>query len=484
MLEIKSLIDGVSVPSTSNELADVINPSVGEKILSIPVGSDEDVNRAVISARAAFDDGRWRDLAPSVKKKILLKLADLVDADASLLGKLDAEDMGKPITMAITNVAMATSILRYSAEAIDKLFGDTYASDTTTTVSQHWVPRGVVAAIIPWNVPSLSTLVKVAPTLAGGNSIVLKPSELSPRSALHIAKLALDAGVPPGVFNVVPGLGHTVGKALGLHNDIDMIAFTGSTVVGKLLQQYAGQSNMKAVMVECGGKSPQIVFSDGVDLDAAAEGIAQGIMMNTGQVCSAGSRLLVQQNIEEVLLKKVADRMKDYIAGDPLDAKTTLGPLVSEKQCERVLSYIATGVKEGGELMLGGERILPETGGFFVAPTIIRQVTPNATIAQEEIFGPVLSVTTFNDEAEAIALANGTNYGLAAYVWTADLARGMRLSKSIRSFVMINAILPVGEGCGHAGSLEPDGLSGVGAEGGIGGLQSYMRRKLVWFNHG
>jgi acyl-CoA reductase-like NAD-dependent aldehyde dehydrogenase len=476
-------LDGALSKSDSDKAVDVIGPSNGQRCISIPAGTQADVDRAVASARRAFDDGRWSDAPPSFRKKTLHRLADLMEAQAAELDAMDAGEMGKPISVGFANAAAAADLVRFYAEAIDKVMGDVYNSDKHSFVAQRRVPRGVVAAVVPWNFPAYCAVLKVAPALAAGNCVVLKPSEMSSRSAIRIGQLASEAGLPPGVLNVVPGLGETVGKALGLHKDVDMMTFTGSTEVGKLMMQYSGQSNMKVVMAECGGKSPQIVFNDGVDLDAASESIAGLLLTNQGQICSVGSRLLVQRSIEEAVLEKITARMKRIVMGDALDPKTTFGPLASAQQCTRVMRYIESAASDGAQLVAGGRRVMQETGGYFVEPTVFRKVSPTARIAREEIFGPVLSVIPFEDEAEAIRIANGTQYALAAYVWTANLSTGMRMAKGIRSTVLINAAAPAGEGAGHAASSEPAGQSGIGAESGLAGMESYMRRHLVMFNH-
>jgi acyl-CoA reductase-like NAD-dependent aldehyde dehydrogenase len=294
----------------------------------------------------------------------------------------------------------------------------------------------------------------------------------------------MESGIPPGVLNVVPGLGETVGRALALHNDVDMVAFTGSTEVGKLMMQYAGQSNMKVVLAECGGKSPQIVFDDGVDLDAASASIAGFLLANQGQICSVGSRVLVQRSIQNALSEKIALRLQQVNIGNALDPSTMFGPLVTAKQCDRVTGYIQTGLAQGATLVTGGRRVLSETGGYFVEPTLFNDVSPDARVAQEEIFGPVLAVIPFQDELDAVRIANGTIYGLAAYIWTSKLSTAMRMANNIRSSVMVNAAAQTGEGAGHAASLEPYGQSGIGIEGGLAGMESYMRRHLIWLNHG
>lgn len=476
-------INGSPIASDSEATFEVTDPSNGQFCLSIPAGCKSDVDRAVHSARDAFEDGRWSDAAPSYRKKTLHRLADLIAAEASTIDALDAGEMGKPVSEVFCNAAAAAEFTRFYAEAVDKLTGDVYGSDKNSFVAQRRVPRGVVAAIVPWNFPAFNALLKIAPALAAGNCVVLKPSELSSRSALRLAQLAMQAGLPPGVLNVVPGLGETIGRALGLHPYVDMISFTGSTAVGKWMLKYAGQSNMKAVMTECGGKSPQIIFNDGVDLDAASDKIAGWLLTNQGQICSVGSRLLVHRSIEAEMVEKIAARIKRIVMGNALEPNTTFGPVASANQCARVMQYIETAEAEGGQLVTGGRRALRESGGFFIEPTVFRDVPPTARIAQEEIFGPVLAVTPFDDEIEAIRIANGTMYGLVAYVWTANLSTGMRIAKAIRSSVWVNAVAPMGEGPGHAASSEPVGQSGLGTEGGLAGMESYLRRQLIWINH-
>lgn len=400
-----------------------------------------------------------------------------------MLDVLDAREMGKPVREVLFNASAASGLMRFYAEAVDKVMGDVFSSDRSSFVAQRRVPRGVVAAVIPWNFPTFNTVLKIAPALAAGNSVVLKPSELSPNSAVRLAQLALHAGLPPGVLNIVLGLGETVGRALGLHGDVDMMTFTGSTAVGKAMLQYSAQSNMKFVLTECGGKSPQIVFADGVDLESASDAIARFLLTNQGQICSVGSRLLVQRSIETELIEKIATRLKQAVIGDALDPRTTFGPIASASQCMRVMRYVETAVEDGGRVLVGGRRVLRDSGGYFVEPTLVH-VPPGARVAQEEVFGPVLSVIPFADEAEAIRIANGTIYGLSAYVWTANLSTGMRMAKAISSSVVVNAAAPSGEGPGHAFSSEPARQSGVGTEGGLAGMESYMRRQTLWFNHG
>jgi acyl-CoA reductase-like NAD-dependent aldehyde dehydrogenase len=482
-LAVAPFLDGVLSASQSERIVDVMNPSTGRLCLQLAAGSDADVDRAVASARKAFDDGRWSEAAPSVRKQTLHRFADLITAHAKELDALDAAEMGKPVQEGFASAAVAAGLMRFHAEAVDKLLGDVYTSDKNSFVLQRLVPRGVVAALVPWNFPTFVAALKIAPALVAGNSVVLKPSELSSRSSLRLAQLALEAGIPAGVLNVVPGLGETVGRALGLHGDVDMLTFTGSTAAGKLMLQYSGQSNMKVVMAECGGKCPQIVFDDGVDLDVASDRIARQLLVNQGQVCSVGSRLLVQRSVQDRVVDKIVSRFEQIVMGDALDPKTTFGPVASEKQCARVMQYIEGAQREGIQAVIGGRRARLDAGGYFIEPTLFRDVAPNSRIAQEEIFGPVLSVIPFEDEAEAIRIANGTMYGLVSYVWSANISTGMRMMKGIRSSIRINATGPVGEGSGYAASYEPAAQSGIGTESGMKGIESYLRRQLVSFSH-
>jgi len=475
--------NGALSESKSEAAHDVIDPSNGLRRFAIPAGCEADVDRAVTSARDAFEDGRWSEVSPSVRKTALHCFAGLIEKEGAGLDALDAGEMGKPVRESFANATAAGSLMRFYAEAVDKVMGDVYTTDRQSLVLQRRIPRGVVAAVVPWNFPTYNAVLKIAPALAAGNTVVLKPSELASRSAIRLAHLAIQAGIPPGVLNVVPGLGKTVGRALGLHRDVDMLAFTGSTDVGKRMLQYAGQSNLKVIIAECGGKSPQIVFPDGVDLNTASESIARFLLTNQGQICSVGSRILVHRSIQTDLLKNIRDRLTKIVMGDALDPNTTFGPLASSTQCARVMQYIESARAEGAQLVIGGMRALLNTGGFFVEPTIVSNVSPTSRVAQEEIFGPVLCVIPFDDEAEAIRIANSTMYGLSAYVWTANLSTGMRMAKAIRSSVRINAAAPSGEGAGHAASTEPARQSGFGTEGGLAGMESYLRRQRLWFSH-
>nr|WP_047169329.1 aldehyde dehydrogenase family protein [Sphingomonas sp. Y57] len=480
--EIAPLIDGELQPSIETRRLQLVNPATAAPTASMSIGAPGDVDRAVEAARAAFRDGRWHKSPPSIRKAVLHRFADLIDRDATTLDRIDAVDMGKPIGLATGSARSAASLMRFYAEAVDKCPGEAHDSSAGSLAVQIQAPFGVVGAVTPWNFPTMNALRKLAPALAAGNCVVHKPSELAPRAALRLATLAAEAGVPRGVLNVVPGLGSTVGTALAHHSDVDLITFTGSTHVGKIIAESAGRSNMKAVIAECGGKSPHIIFDDGVDLDAACAFIARQILTNQGQLCSVGSRVLVQRSIEPRVTERLTELMGKIAIGDPLDRTTTFGPLASQQQFERVQGFVERAEARGIVRVLGGAG-LAERPGFYFAPTLFRNVPPDAEIAQQEIFGPVLSLIAFGSEEEAIAIANGTVYGLISYVWSARIDTGLRVAAGLRSSVILNAAPPEGEGAGHAMAFEPAGQSGLRPEGGIAGMAAYLRRKSLWINY-
>jgi acyl-CoA reductase-like NAD-dependent aldehyde dehydrogenase len=474
--EVRPLIDGEYVDSASSALFAKYRPNDGSLLHEIPEGAEADVDRAVASARRAFEDRRWVGLSLAKRKAILHDFADLVEAKGEEIARCDAIEVGKPMRNAIAvDLAMAVGILRYSAEGVDKVFGQNAAVDDSTLAIVTRSPRGVVAASIGWNFPAVLAAQKIGPALATGNSLVLKPSELSSLSALRLAELALEAGVPEGVFNVVPGIGATVGQALAAHNDVDMITFTGSSATGKRIMQAAGASNMKRLLLECGGKSANIVFPDFDDLDAVADGVIARMFFNQGQLCVAGTRLVVHASIKDRLLDRIIAKLGQLRTGDPLDPETHFGPLISAPQMEKVLGYIDQGRAQGAELVHGGDRILPETGGYYIAPTIFDGVKADMVIAREEIFGPVLSVMSFQDGAEAMRLANDTDYGLSATIWTTDVSTMHEAIRSLRvGELAVNACPRPSAGAAF-GSLPLEGhrQSGFGVESGIDGLLAY-----------
>ncbi len=476
-------IDGQFVDAASGKTFEDISPRDGRVITQVAEGDAEDIDRAVAAARRAFEDGRWANRPPAERKQIMLRWAQLVRERAEDLALLETLDVGKPIGDTVrVDAAGAANNIQYYAEAVDKIYDEIAptAPDTLALVQRE--PLGVVGAVIPWNYPSIITTWKLGPALATGNSVVLKPAEQSPLYALLLAELASEAGVPDGVINVVTGFGPTAGAALGRHMDVDKITFTGSTEVGKLFLTYAGESNMKQVGLECGGKSPHIVFADAPDLAAAAEAIAWGVFYNAGETCNAGTRLLVDRRVKDDLLAEVEKVARTFNQADPLDPAATLGAMVSEEQMQRVLNYIRVGVDEGASVRMGGERVLEETGGYYVPPTIFDGVQNSMRIAQEEIFGPVLVTVDFDDEAEAVRMANDSQYGLASAVWTSNLSTAHRVAKAIRAgLVYVNTFdtaditIPFG---GYK-------LSGNGSrDKSLHALHDYTQLKTTWMNIG
>ncbi|MDF3841729.1 aldehyde dehydrogenase [Pseudomonas citronellolis] len=433
-IEGRAFIDGQYRDAADGATFDCISPVDGRLLAKVASCDAADAERAVQSARAAFESGAWSQQAPAARKAVLVRFAELLEEHAEELALLETLDMGKPIGDSLNvDLPGAVDSLRWSGEAIDKVYDEVAATprDQLGLVTREAV--GVVAAIVPWNFPLMMASWKLGPALATGNSVILKPSERSPLTAIRIAQLALDAGLPKGVLNVLPGYGHTVGKALALHMDVDTVVFTGSTRIAKQLLVYAGESNMKRVWLEAGGKSPNIVFADAPDLQAAAEAAAAAIAFNQGEVCTAGSRLLVEKSIKAQFVPMVVEALKGWKAGHPLDPDTNVGALVDGRQLEQVLGYIEAGKAEGAQLMTGGRQVLEETGGTYVEPTLFDGVSNAMKIAREEIFGPVLSVIEFEGAEEAIRIANDTQYGLGAAVWTRDITKAHQTARALRA---------------------------------------------------
>lgn len=433
-VEGRAFINGEYVNAVSGDTFDCISPVDGRLLAKVASCDAADAERAVQVARAAFNSGEWSRMAPAKRKRVMIRFSELLLQNAQELALLETLDMGKPISDALSiDVASAANSLRWSGEAIDKIYDEVAATPHNELGLVTREPVGVVTAIVPWNFPLLMSCWKLGPALTTGNSVILKPSEKSPLTGIRIAQLAIEAGIPKGVFNVLPGFGHTVGKALALHMDVDTLVFTGSTRIAKQLMVYAGESNMKRVWLEAGGKSPNIVFADAPDLKAAAESAAAAIAFNQGEVCTAGSRLLVEKSIKAEFVPLVVEAIKGWKPGNPLDPETNVGALVDTTQMNNVLSYIQAGHDDGAKLVAGGKRVMEETGGTYVEPTVFDGVSNSMRIAREEIFGPVLSVIEFEDAEEAVRIANDTPYGLAAAVWTSDLSKAHLTAKALRA---------------------------------------------------
>ena len=474
-------IDGQSVAALAGETFDCVNPATGALLARMARGQAADVDRAVASSLAAWRDGRWAKQAPRARAEVLLKWADLVEAHSEELALLETLDMGKPISdMFNIDLPEVLKTIRYFAECIDKIEGSVTHTDASALHTITHEPLGVVGAITPWNYPMLMAVWKLAPILAAGNCVVLKPAEQAPLSCTRLAQLFVDAGGPAGVFNVVNGMGAEAGKALALHMDVDKITFTGSTAVGKLLLGYAGQSNMKRVALETGGKSPQIFMPDLYDFDAAVDRAVGGILDNAGQVCNAGSRLLVHRSIHDRFVARFVERAAAlYQPGDPLDPATTMGPLASQAQRANVQARITRALEQGATQALPALPAGLNAAGAYVAPTLFTHVRQDMAIVQEETFGPVASVQAFDTEAEAIALANDSVYGLAASVWTADLKTAHRMSAALQAGVIwVNCF-------GDGDMTQPFGgykQSGNSRDKHKDSLLSYLQTKSTWIS--
>lgn len=479
-LSTRAWIGGRFVDAASGKTFETVSPRDGTVLAEVAECDAEDVDRAVRAGRAAFEGGSWSRAAPADRKKVLLRLAELVRENLEELALVETLDVGKPISDSLAvDVPGAATYLQWYAEAIDKRYGEVAPTGPDSLALITREPMGVVGAVVPWNYPLILTAWKVAPALATGNSVVLKPAEQSPLTALLLARLAAEAGLPDGVLNVVPGFGPTAGAALGRHPDVDKISFTGSTKVGKAFLRYAGESNMKHVSLECGGKSPQVVMADAGDLDAAASSIAWGIFYNAGQTCHAGSRVVVDRRLKDELVERVVALAGEMPPGDPLDSDTKLGAVVDRTQMERVLGYVEIGQEEGAKVVSGGRRARSESGGFYVEPTVFEGVTREMRVANEEIFGPVLGVMEFADEEEAVSLANSTSYGLAASVWTRDVSTAHRISRSIRAGTVWINTFDAGDATVPFGGFKE---SGNARDKSLHALDQYEQLKTTWLD--
>jgi acyl-CoA reductase-like NAD-dependent aldehyde dehydrogenase len=479
-LDARAFIHGQRVDAAAGEHFAVISPIDGKALANAARCRAEDVDRAVKSARAAFDSGAWSKQPPAKRKRIMQKWAEKLLAAKEELALLETIDMGKPIKYSLgVDVQSAANCIAWYAEAIDKVYDEIAPTPHNALALIRREAMGVIGAIVPWNYPMLMSAWKLGPSIAAGNSIVLKPSEKSPLTAMRMAELAIEAGLPAGVFNVAPGLGHEAGEALALHMDVDAIGFTGSTRVGRKMLEYSGQSNLKRVFNELGGKSANLVFADFDDLDRAAATSAGSMYFNQGESCNAPSRLLVQESIADAFIEKIIAQSKHYLPGDPLDQGTLLGALVDQGQKNTVMNYIEAGKAEGARLVAGGTAAREETGGYYVNPTVFDGVKNDMKIAREEIFGPVLAIIRFKDEAEAVSIANDSTYGLHAAVWSSNIDRAHRVASALRA------------GTVHVNCYDDDDItvpfggykqSGNGRDKSLHALEKYTELKTTWIH--
>ena len=474
----RAFIGGQRVNARDGQTFDCLSPVDGRLLTQVARCGEADIDAAVAAGRAAFEDRRWAGKSPAQRKRVMLKFADLIQASADTLSLTETLDMGKPVKYSRSvDVNSAANCIRWYGEAVDKVYDEIAPTPDTALALITREPVGVVGVIVPWNYPMIMAAWKIAPALAVGNSVVLKPSEKSPLTALKLAELALEAGIPPGVFNVVPGYGPEAGSPLALHMDVDCIAFTGSTRVGKQIHVMAGQSNLKRAWTELGGKSPNIVFADCPNLDRAVEAAVGSIFFNQGESCNAPSRLFVEASIKDAFLEKALKLVPQYQPGNPLDKNTVMGAIVDKVQMDTVLRYIESGRTEGAALLAGGEQARTDSGGYYVQPTIFDGVRPDMTIAREEIFGPVLSVLSFTDAAEVVRQANHSVYGLQAAVWTRDINKAHGVARALRA------------GTVHVNQYDEDDItvpfggfkqSGVGRDKSLHAFDKYTETKTTW----
>jgi gamma-glutamyl-gamma-aminobutyraldehyde dehydrogenase len=475
----QAFIDGGYANAASGKTYVSINPATGKPLAEIASCEAADVDAAVKAARRSFQEGVWAKRSPSERKHVILRFAELIEENLGELALLDCLDAGKPIADCMTiDLPDSVHCFRWHAEAIDKEYEKVAPTGPSNVAMIVREPLGVIGAILPWNFPFQMAAWKLGPILATGNSVVLKPARQTSLSVLRLAEIAAEAGIPDGVLNVVPGGGAVIGAALCKHPDVDAVAFTGSTEVGRQLLHYSAESNLKRVVLELGGKNPQVVFDDAGDLDYIARQALNCVFWNMGENCSSGSRLIVHRKIKNKLMSRMLEFSKEWIVGSPLDPATKVGPMIEESHMAKVLDYIESGKTEGAELVLGGGRTLLKTGGYFVEPTIFDRVKPTMKIAREEIFGPVLSVLTFNTEEEAITLANDTSYGLTASLYSENLSRANRVARAIRAGTVSVNCFSEGDATTPFGGYKQSGF--FGRDKSIFAHYQYCELKTIW----
>jgi len=476
----QAFIDGQFVDALDRATFESLAPATGRVIAEVAACGEADVDRAVRSARAAFNRGDWSRMAPADRKNVMLAFADLIDANRGELALTEAIDAGKPISDCRDfDLPDVLGTIRWYAETADKVFGKTAPADADHVGLIIREPVGVVGGVLPWNFPMAMLAWKIGPALATGNSVVIKPPELASLTTLRLAELAVQAGIPRGVLNVIPGLGHIAGKALGLHPDVDMITFTGSTEIGREFLRYSAESNLKGTVLEMGGKSPQIVMADCKDIiDTVAADLADAAFWAAGQNCSAGSRILVHSSIKEDFVTALADQASRRTVGDPVDEQTVLGPLIEAAALDRVLGYVKQARTDGAAVVTGGARLLAETGGWYTGATVLSDVRPDMSVAREEIFGPVVSVLGFDDIDGALQLANDTAYGLAATVWSSDINVALRAARAVRAGTVAVNGYSEGDITTPFGGYRQSGFGG--RDNGMEALGQYTETKTIW----
>ncbi len=477
----RMMIGGRSVESASGSTFTTFNPANGQELAQVSEGSDEDMNRAVAAARDAFDNGPWGRMAPAQRRDLLKRFALMVEAHADELAVLETLEAGKPIFDTSTiDLPETVACLMWHAELADKVYDQATPSGPGVVGMILREPIGVVGAVLPWNYPLMMAAWKIGPALAAGNTMVLKPAEQTSMSTIRMVELATEAGIPDGVLNVVPGYGETVGQALGVHNDVDCIGFTGSTEVGRMFLRYSADSNLKRVLLECGGKSPMVVMADAEDLDKVAANACESIFWNAGQNCSSNSRLILHESVADDVMERIDEAMHDWVLGDPLDPETRMGAIIEPVHLGKILGHIDAAKAQGAVVRCGGRRAREDSGGWYVEPTIFEGVTADMTIARDEVFGPVLSVSTFSHADEAIAMANDTPYGLHASVFTSNVRSAHLASRMIKAgTVSVNAYSE-GDMTTPFGGY---GLSGFGGrDNGVHAHEQYTETKTVWLD--
>ncbi|PQM57784.1 MAG: aldehyde dehydrogenase [Rhodobacteraceae bacterium] len=477
----KAIIAGRSMDAVSGKTFETLNPANGKILAKIARCEKADADIAVEAARNAFENGPWPKMSPAERKVILQRFATLIEAHTDELAELEAIEAGKPISDCIEiDLPETVGTIRWHAEAADKIYDQLSPSGSGVVSMIVREPIGVVAAILPWNFPLMMAAWKLGPILAEGNTVILKPAEQTSMSTIRLAQLATEAGIPDGVINVVPGFGEEVGKALGEHMGIDCVGFTGSTEIGRMFLRYSADSNLKRVLLECGGKNPLVVMPDAADLDVVADHAANSIFWNMGENCSSNSRVLIHSSLKAEFIELLLERTRDWVIADPLDSACRLGPLIEEDHMKKVLSHIEKAKKEGAKLICGGNRAMTESGGYFVEPTIFDEVSPKMSIAKEEIFGPVLAILTFETPEEGIAMANDTEYGLTASVFSASNKTAHNAARQIRAgTVSVN--------CYGEGDISTPfggfGLSGFGGrDKSLAAHDQYCELKTIWMD--